>query len=40
MLFIYFQVNPTNVGHRSQSVELRDGDERLAVVHRSITIFP
>lgn len=40
VLFIYFQVNPTNVGHRSQAVELRDGNERLAVVDRSITIFP
>jgi hypothetical protein len=40
VVFIYFQVNPTNVGHRSQAVELRDGDERLAVVDRSITIFP
>jgi hypothetical protein len=40
VLFIYFQVNPTNVGRRSQAVELRDGNERLAVVDRSITIFP
>ena len=40
LLFVYFQVNPTNVGHRSQSVELLDGNERIAVVDRSITIFP
>jgi len=40
VLYIYFQVNPTNVGHRSQSVELLDGNERIAVVDRSITIFP
>jgi hypothetical protein len=40
VLYIYFQVNPTNVGHRSQSVELLDGNERISVVDRSITIFP
>jgi hypothetical protein len=38
--FIEFQVNPTNVGHRSQAVELDDGDTRLATIHRTITIFP
>jgi hypothetical protein len=39
-LFIYFQVNPTNVGHRSQVVELDDGSTRLMSVRRTITIFP
>jgi hypothetical protein len=39
-LFIYFQVNPTNVGHRSQVVELDDGSHRLMSIHRTITIFP
>jgi hypothetical protein len=38
--FIQFQVNPTNVGHRSQNVELDDGPTRLFVIHRTITIFP
>ena len=33
-------MNPTNVGHRSQDVELYDGDELLATIDRSITIFP
>jgi hypothetical protein len=40
LLFIQFQVNPTNVGHRSQDVQLYDGDTRLASVHRNVTIFP
>lgn len=38
--FIEFQVNPTNVGHRSQNVELDDGQTRLFTIHRTITIFP
>lgn len=40
LLFVEFQVNPTNVGHRSQDVELDDGGTRLLTIHRSITIFP
>jgi hypothetical protein len=40
ILFIEFQVNPTNVGHRSQNVELDDGQMPIATVHRTITIFP
>jgi hypothetical protein len=40
LLFMQFQVDPTNVGHRSQTVELFDGETRLATVHRTITIFP
>jgi hypothetical protein len=40
VLFIQFQVNPTNVGHRAQDVALFDGPKRVAQVHRSITIFP
>lgn len=40
ILFLEFQVNPTNVGHRSQDVELDDGSTRLLTIHRSITIFP
>jgi hypothetical protein len=40
VLFIHLQVNPTNVGHRSQGVELRDGDTVLARVDRTITLFP
>lgn len=40
LLFLQFQVNPTNVGHRSQDVELYDGDDLLLTIHRSVTIFP
>jgi hypothetical protein len=40
VLFMDFQVNPTNVGHRSQDVELFDGEQKLLEVKRSITVFP
>ena len=39
-LFMQFQVNPTNVGHRSQGVRLYDGKELLLTMHRQVTIFP
>jgi hypothetical protein len=38
--WIYFQVNPTNVGERREDVALEDGSQLLARVHRSLTIFP
>jgi hypothetical protein len=40
LLFMQFQVNPTNVGRRSQDVELRDGDTHIATIHRTVTVFP
>jgi hypothetical protein len=40
ILFMQFQVNPTNVGRRPQNVRLYDGSEPLATIHRRITIFP
>jgi hypothetical protein len=40
LFFLQFQVNPTNVGHRSQDVWLYDGDELLLTIDRSVTIFP
>jgi hypothetical protein len=40
ILFVQLQVNPTNVGRRSQDVELFDGPEQLATVERTITVFP
>jgi hypothetical protein len=40
LLFLQFQANPTNIGHRSQDVELYDGDERLLAIDRSVTVFP
>jgi hypothetical protein len=39
-VFIYFQANPTNVGHRAQDVDLLDRGEMVAHVDRTITIFP
>ena len=38
--WLSLQVNPTNVGHRTQRVELYDGKRLLVTVNRSITIFP
>jgi hypothetical protein len=38
--FVSLQVNPTNVGRRTQNVELDDGSRRLLTIHRNITIFP
>ena len=41
VLYMQFQVNPTNLAwNRSQDVELDDGDQVLARVHHSITVFP
>jgi hypothetical protein len=40
LLFMQFQVNPTNVGHRSQDVELDDGDTKLITIERDVTVFP
>jgi hypothetical protein len=39
-LFMQFQVNPTNVGRRSQTVRLYDGDELLLTYPRVVTVFP
>jgi hypothetical protein len=39
-LFMDFQVNPTNVGRRSQDVELRDGDTHILSIDRTVTVFP
>jgi hypothetical protein len=40
IVWLYFQVNPTNVGKRREDVELDDGSTVIARVHRSLTIFP
>jgi hypothetical protein len=40
LLFMQFQTNPTNVGHRSADVTLKDGDQTLLRISRTITIFP
>jgi hypothetical protein len=40
VVFLQYQVNPTNVGRRSQDVELHDGETLLAEADRTLTIFP
>jgi hypothetical protein len=40
VLYTEFQVNPTNIGHRSTDVELYDGKTKILKIHRTITIFP
>jgi hypothetical protein len=40
LLFLQFQVNATNVGHRAAPVKLLDGDTELLSIDRTITIFP
>ena len=40
VLFLHFQVNPTEIGRRSQDVALFDGDEPLLDIDRTVTIFP
>jgi hypothetical protein len=40
VFFMHFQVNPTNVGSRSQDVELYDGEERLLTIDRDVSVFP
>jgi hypothetical protein len=40
LLFMEFQTNPTNLGHRDASVTLKDGDQTVLRIHRTITIFP
>jgi hypothetical protein len=39
-LFMQFQVNPTNVGRRSNDVQLLDGGRELLSIHRVMTVFP
>jgi hypothetical protein len=39
-VYLSFQVNPTTVGHRDQSVELIDGNRPLTTIHRTMTIYP
>ena len=40
IFFLQLQVNPTNIGRRSQDVALFDGDTFLTKVHRTVTVFP
>jgi hypothetical protein len=40
VLYMQFQVNPTNVGRRSQNVRLYDGTRFLTKIDRTVTVFP
>jgi hypothetical protein len=41
ILFLQFQVNPTNVAwRRPQNVELDDGAERILIIRHHVTIYP
>jgi hypothetical protein len=40
VLWLQFQVNPTNVGRRSQDVELYDDTTLVATADRTVTVFP
>jgi hypothetical protein len=40
VVHLQFQVNPASLGRRSQDVTLLDGDEVLASVDRTLTVFP
>jgi hypothetical protein len=35
-----WQVNPTNVGRRSEDATLFDGPTRIASANRTVTVFP
>jgi hypothetical protein len=39
-VWMQFEVDPTNVGHRPYGLELDDAETKVAAVHRSITVFP
>ena len=40
VLYMQFQINPTNVGRRSQAVRLLDGTRPILTMSRTITVFP
>jgi hypothetical protein len=40
LFFLHFQVNPTNVGSRSQDVELYDGERLVASFDREAIVWP
>jgi hypothetical protein len=40
VLYMQSQVNPTNVGRRSQDVRLYDGKRFLTKIDRKVTVFP
>jgi len=40
VFFLHSQVNPTEIGRRTQDVALYDGETPLLEIDRSVTIFP
>ena len=40
VVWMQFEVDPTNVGHRSYGLQLDDAETPVAAVHRSLTVFP
>jgi hypothetical protein len=40
VLYLAFQVNPTNVGRHDAPVTLFDGDRKLLTIDRTLTVYP
>jgi hypothetical protein len=40
VIWLYFQVNPTNVGGHSEDIALNDGQTPLTRIRRSVTVVP
>lgn len=40
VFYLQFQLNPTDVGRRSENVELDDGTQRIVRIERTATVFP
>ena len=40
VVWFQFEVDPTNVGHRSYGLELDDAETQIARIHRRMTVFP
>jgi hypothetical protein len=40
VLYVEYQVNPTTVGRRTQTVELDDGEQPILSTSQSLTVFP
>jgi hypothetical protein len=38
--FMQFQVDPTYVGHRTRTVTLYDGPQKLLELDSTVTVFP
>lgn len=40
VFYLQFQLNPTDLGRRSENVELDDGTTRIVRIERTATVFP